>query len=49
MEHFELLVEFLTREELEKELFAALMVENNTLAKVISDELFERKLAEYEE
>jgi hypothetical protein len=49
MEHFNLMVQFMSKEELEKELHAALTVDNEVLAKLIADELFERKLSEFQE
>ena len=48
MEHLKFLSEFLTRKELEFELFTALMMDNHEMAKLINDEIFERTLAEYE-
>jgi hypothetical protein len=44
MIQYELMVKFMSREELEKELHVAFTVDNKELAKIISDELFERKL-----
>jgi hypothetical protein len=44
MEHYKLMVGFLTKEELNVALFEAFTVDNQDLAKVISDEIFERKL-----
>jgi hypothetical protein len=46
MEHYKLMVGFLTKEELNVALFEAFTVDNHDLAKIISDELFERKLKE---
>jgi hypothetical protein len=44
MEHFKLMAEFLSKEELNVVLFEAFTVDNHDLAKIISDELFERNL-----
>jgi hypothetical protein len=44
MIQYELMVKFMSREELEKELHVAFTADNKELAKIISDELFERKL-----
>jgi hypothetical protein len=44
MEQYQVLVEFMSIEELEKELHKAFTEKNYKLAKIISDQLFERKL-----
>jgi hypothetical protein len=48
MLNYELLVEFMSKEELNIALFEAFTENNHELAKIISDELFERKLSEHE-
>jgi hypothetical protein len=48
MEHYQLMVEFMSKEELNIALFEAFTENNHELAKIISDELFERKLSEHE-
>jgi hypothetical protein len=44
MEHYKLMVEFLTKEELKMELTVAVRSKNLELEKIISNELFQRKL-----
>jgi hypothetical protein len=45
MEHYRLMVEFLDKDELKMELTVAVRLQNLELEKIISNEIFQRKLA----
>jgi hypothetical protein len=45
MKHYELMVQFLTKDELKMELTVAVRSQNYELEKVIANEIFQRKLA----